>query len=491
MAWCLVYTLFMLDLPVELIVSAATLLAVIVLIVIVSTMARRQVSHPDSLARVLEVKHLAMLKDLNSGLNALGDRLSALQADLSERLRNTVSQELVQTRTALATLQLKQAEELSANRETLTQRLAQMNTELQGKHDQLRTEVLTRILQTLAEQNRAEQELIQTTMRNATAQLAASMELLSKTTDTRLEQISGRVSERLEEGFKKTNETFVSVMARLATIDEAQKKIDGLTTNVVSLQELLGDKRSRGAFGEVQLENLVRNILPEVAYEFQYTFKSNGARVDCVLKLPEPTGMVAVDSKFPMENYHRMFEPGVSEADRAVAKRQFRADVKKHVEDIAAKYIIAGETSDGAVMFVPAEAVFAEIHAYHSEVVDFAMQRRVWIVSPTTLMAVLNTARAVMKDVATREQVHIIKDELGKLGKDFSRFDARMKKLADHIRQAHEDAQQVQISSDKISRRFSQIERVELDQPDQVREFERAMLDSPQEDESGSGETRS
>jgi len=449
------------------------------------------VSHPESLARVLQEKHLAMLKDLNAGLNALGDRLSASQAELSERLRNTVSQELIQTRTALATLQLKQAEELSANRETLTQRLAQMNTELQGKHDQLRTEVLTRILQTLAEQNRAEQELIQTTMRNATAQLAASMELLSKTTDTRLEQISGRVSERLEEGFKKTNETFVSVMARLATIDEAQKKIDGLTTNVVSLQELLGDKRSRGAFGEVQLENLVRNILPEVAYEFQYTFKSNGARADCVLKLPEPTGMVAVDSKFPMENYHRMFEPGVSEADRAVAKRQFRADVKKHVEDIASKYIIAGETSDGAVMFVPAEAVFAEIHAYHAEVVDFAMQRRVWIVSPTTLMAVLNTARAVIKDVATREQVHIIKDELGKLGKDFSRFDARMKKLADHIRQAHEDAQQVQISSDKITRRFSQIERVELDQLEQVREFERALLDSPQEDESGTGETRS
>jgi DNA recombination protein RmuC len=479
------------ELSVALIVSAATLLAVVLLIFIVSSMARRQVSHPESLARVLEEKHLTMLKDLNSGLNALGDRLSASQAELSERLRSTVSQELIQTRTALATLQLKQAEELSANRETLTQRLAQMNTELQGKHDRLRTEVLTRILQTLAEQNRAEQELIQTTMRNATAQLAASMELLSKTTDTRLEQISGRVSERLEEGFKKTNETFVSVMERLATIDEAQKKLDGLTTNVVSLQELLGDKRARGAFGEVQLENLVRNILPEIAYEFQYTFRSNGARADCVLKLPEPTGMVAVDSKFPMENYHRMFESGVSEADRAAAQRQFRADVKKHVEDIASKYIIAGETSDGAVMFVPAEAVFAEIHAYHPEVVDFAMQRRVWIVSPTTLMAVLNTARAVMKDVATREQVHIIKDELSKLGKDFARFDQRMKKLADHIRQAHDDAQQVQISSDKITRRFSQIERVELDQLEQVREFERALLDSPQEDESGSDETRS
>jgi DNA recombination protein RmuC len=487
----LVYTPSMPELPVALIVSAATLLAVIVLIFIVSSMARRQVSHPESLARVLEQKHLAMLKDLNVGLNHLGDRLSASQAELSERLRNTVSQELIQTRTALATLQLKQAEELSANRETLTQRLAQMNTELQGKHDQLRTEVLTRVLQTMAEQSRAEQEMIQNTMRNATAQLAASMELMSKTTDTRLEQISGRVSERLEEGFKKTNETFVSVMERLATIDEAQKKIDGLTTNVVSLQELLGDKRSRGAFGEVQLENLVRNILPELAYEFQYTFKSNGARVDCVLKLPEPTGMVAVDSKFPMENYRRMFEPGLLEADRAGAQRQFRADVKKHVEDITGKYIISGETSDGAVMFVPAEAVFAEIHAYHPEVVDFAMQRRVWIVSPTTLMAVLNTARAVMKDVATREQVHIIKDELSKLGKDFARFDQRMKKLADHIRLAHQDAEDVRVSSDKITRRFNQIERVELDQLEQVREFENALLDSPQEDEGGSGENRS
>ncbi len=183
----MVYTPLMPELSLALIVSAATLLAVIVLIFIVSSMARRQVSHPESLARVLQEKHLAMLKDLNSGLNALGDRLSASQAELSERLRSTVSQELIQTRTALATLQLKQAEELSANRETLTQRLAQMNTELQGKHDQLRTEVLTRILQTLAEQNRAEQEMIQTTMRNATAQLAASMELLSKTTDTHLE----------------------------------------------------------------------------------------------------------------------------------------------------------------------------------------------------------------------------------------------------------------------------------------------------------------
>ena len=314
----------------------------------------------------------------------------------------------------------------------------------------------------LVEQGREDQKLIQDSFRNATQHLANSVETLVKTVDGRLEQIGGKVSERLDEGFKKTNETFTSVMARLATIDEAQKKIDGLTTNMVSLQELLGDKRSRGAFGEVQLEGLVRNILSPSIFEFQYTLP-NGSRADCVLKLPEPTGMVAVDAKFPLENYHRMFDTALAEPDRALARRQFKADIKKHVDDISSKYIIPGVTSDGAVMFVPAEAVFAEIHAYHPDVIDYAMQRRVWVVSPTTLMAVLNTARAVMKDVETRKQVHIIQDELGKLSKDFGRFDERMKKLAEHIRQANKDVEDVQISSRKITDRFSKIERVDLE----------------------------
>jgi DNA recombination protein RmuC len=193
----------------------------------------------------------------------------------------------------------------------------------------------------------------------------------------------------------------------------------------------------------------------------QYTLP-NGTRADCVLKLPEPTGLVAVDSKFPLENYHRMLAPDISELERLQAQRLFKADVKRHVDDIARKYIVPNVTSDGAVMFLPAEAVFAEIHAYHGEVVDHAQRQRVWIVSPTTLMAVLNTARAVIKDVETRKQVHIIKDELSKLGKEFARFDERMRKLADHIRQAHEDAERVQLTSQKISQRFAEIESVEL-----------------------------
>ena len=387
----------------------------------------------------LEEKHRAMLLDFNDGLNKLGDRLSASSGEMSERLRVSVASELQATRDAMQALQLAQNSSLSQTRES----------------------VLEKLHTTLAEQGKAEQELIQSTMRNATMQLTASIETLAKSVDGRLEQIGGKVSERLDEGFKKTNQTFIDVMARLATIDEAQKKIDGLTTNVVSLQELLGDKRSRGAFGEVQLEALVRNVLPVNSFAMQYTF-ANGTRADCALFLPEPTGTVAVDSKFPLENYHRMLDNKLSDAEKLLAEKQFKIDVKKHVDDIATKYIISNVTSDGAVMFIPAEAVFAELHAYHHDVIEYAMNKRVWVVSPTTLMAVLNTARAVLKDVETRKQVHVIKEELGKLSKDFGRFDLRMKKLADNIRQAHENAQDVHISSQKITQRFAQIERVEL-----------------------------
>jgi len=356
----------------------------------------------------LEAKHRAMLGDLNAGLSEQRDRMGQLQLAL--------------------------AEALGANRESLLVRMT--------------------------EQARAEQELLQTTLRTITSQLAERADAMSRTVDSRLEQISGKVNERLEDGFRKTNETFTNVMTRLATIDEAQKKIDGLTTNVVSLQELLGDKRSRGAFGEVQLEALVRNLLPPDAYEFQATL--GAGRVDCLLKLPPPTGSLAVDSKFPLENYQRLQDSSLSPVDRNATLTLFRGDVRRHIDDIARKYIVKGQTADGAVMFLPAEALFSEIHAYHPELVAHAHQKRVWIVSPTTLMAVLNTARAVLKDVETRKQVHVIQQELGRLAKDFTLFEDRMQKLANHIRQAHEDAEMVSISSRKISNRFREIERFEL-----------------------------
>lgn len=419
-------------------------LLLLIFLLLLRLISRGSVGNQQALIlQQLEEKHRAMLLDFNDGLNKLGDRLSASSQETSERLRASVANELQSTREAMQALQLAQNSNLALTRESIMEKL----------HT------------TLAEQGQAQQALINDTMLKATTTLSLSIESLSKAVDNRLEQIGGKVSERLDEGFKKTNQTFVDVMARLATIDEAQKKIDGLTTNVVSLQELLGDKRSRGAFGEVQLEALVRNVLPVNSYAMQHTFE-NGTRADCALFLPEPTGTVAVDSKFPLENYHRMFDSKLSEAEQLLAEKQFKLDVKKHVDDIAKKYIISNVTSDGAVMFIPAEAVFAELHAYHQDVIEYAMNKRVWVVSPTTLMAVLNTARAVLKDVETRKQVHVIKEELAKLSKDFGRFDQRMKKLADNIRQAHENAQDVHISSQKITQRFAKIERVELaDQP--------------------------
>ncbi len=401
------------------IVLVVLLVTVLVTLVLVYLRMQSQTRTLETLSAQLdsglEAKHRAMLVDLHSGLTQQGDRLGSHLSDTSDRLRGSVGTELKQTRDTLQALQLALIQSMALQSATMNERLVETTRSLNAKIDE------------------------------------------------RLDQISGKVSERLDEGFKKTNETFVNVMTRLATIDEAQKKIEGLTGSVVSLQELLGDKRARGAFGEVQLEALVRNVLPTSAFEMQATL-SNGTRADCVLKLPLPTGLVAVDSKFPLENYHRMFAPDTNDVDYTLAQKQFKADVKRHVDAISSKYIIAGETSDGAVMFIPAEAVFAEIHAHHAEVVEYANAKRVWIVSPTTLMAVLNTARAVLKDVETRNQMHVIKDELVKLSHDFARFDDRMRKLADHVRQAHEDAQQVQISSKKISQRFAQIEGVELEE---------------------------
>jgi len=281
----------------------------------------------------------------------------------------------------------------------------------------------------------------------------------------RLSEISGQVEKRLDKGFEKTTETFTDVVKRLAMIDEAQKRITELSTNVVSLQEVLTDKRSRGAFGEVQMAGLIRNVMPEGSYALQHTL-SNGMRADCVMFLPEPTGNLAIDSKFPLNSFQKMMDDEATETERAVAQKQFRQDIKKHIKDISQKYIIENETSDGAIMFIPAEAVFAEIHAHQPQLVDEANRARVWMVSPTTLMAVLTTARAVLKDTATRKQVHVIQEHLVNLAKDFERFRKRMDNLSKHIKQANKDVEEVHVSASKISGRFEKIERVEIAEED-------------------------
>lgn len=303
---------------------------------------------------------------------------------------------------------------------------------------------------------------INLTLKNHTEDLGKRVDKLTSETNQQLKEISGQVEKRLSEGFEKTTATFTDVVKRLALIDEAQKRITELSTNVVSLQEILNDKRSRGAFGEIQLEALIRNVIPSEHFAMQHTL-SNNARVDCMLFLPEPTGNVAIDAKFPLESYQRLLDNTLADSERKSTEQQFRFDIKKHINDVATKYILPGETSDGALMFIPAEAIFAEIHAHYPDLVEHSHKQKVWIASPTTLMAILTTARAALKDAATKKQVNIIQKHLIDLAKDFERFQDRMDKLADHIKQANVDAEQVQISSKKISGRFGKIEKVELE----------------------------
>ncbi len=288
------------------------------------------------------------------------------------------------------------------------------------------------------------------------------VEQLTQTTDQRLKEINQQVEKRLADGFEKTNETFGNIIKRLALIDAAQKQISELSTNVVSLQEILTDKRSRGTFGEVQLTALIRNVLPEQQFSLQHSL-STGKRPDCMLFLPEPTGNIAIDAKFPLENFRLLMNNALSEIEKRPIEQQFRQDIRKHIQDIAEKYIIPGETADGAVMFIPAEAIFAEIHAHYPELVEEAHRVKVWLVSPTTMMAILTTARAVVKDAATRKQLHLIQEHLRLLANDFRRFQERMDKLAKNIEKAHTEAEQVHTSARKITQRFTSIEKVELD----------------------------
>ena len=402
----------------------------------------------------LEQKHRAMIGDVGGMFNQVSERVGR---DLT--LANSGTREVI------GTLQVQVVHSLSQQTEASLKQLALLQQTLSTQQDSLKREVLEGMLGKMAEQTRANQELLQNTLRSMGAQITQQAETMTKTVDGRLEQISGKENERLDEGFKKTNETFANVMARLAVIDEAQKKIDSLTTNVVSLQQVLSDKSARGAFGEVQLEALVRDTLPPGVYEFQAAVGAGREKADCVLTMPDGATKMAIDSKFPLSNYRISIDATQPEAARNVARKQFATDVKKHINDIASKYIQPQANADAAVMFIPSEAVFAEIIGNHADVVAQAQAQRVWLTSPTNLMALLHIVRAMIRDAEMRKQAAVIKNELGKLGADFGRFQDRMDKLATHIKQAHEDAENVQISSRKISGHFERIKSVEIEAP--------------------------
>ncbi len=405
-----------------------------------------------SMGEQLETKHRAMIGDVGGMFNKVSERVGR---DLT--LANSGTREVI------GTLQVQVVHSLSQQTEASLKQLALLQQTLSSQQDSMKREVLEQMLGKMAEQTRANQELLQNTLRNMQQQITHQAETMTKTVDGRLDQISGKVNERLDEGFKKTNETFINVMTRLAVIDEAQKKIDNLTTNVVSLQQVLSDKSARGAFGEVQLEALVRDTLPPGVYEFQASVGEGREKADCVLSMPDGVSKMAIDSKFPLSNYRIVVDATQPDAMRKDARRLFAIDVKKHINDIASKYIQPGAGADSAVMFVPSEAVFAEIIGNFADVVAEAQAKRVWLTSPTNLMAVLHTVRAVIRDAETRKQALVIKTQLEKLGTDFGRFQERMDKLATHIRQASDDVQDVQISSRKITSGFERIKSVEID----------------------------
>jgi len=296
--------------------------------------------------------------------------------------------------------------------------------------------------------------LVQTTLRD---NLSNQTESLTK----QMLNISHLLETKVATGLEKNSETFTDIIKRLALIDHAQKNITDISNNLMGLQKILADKKSRGAFGEIQLKNLIENMLPRENFKLQHTL-SNGTRCDGILLLPPPTDNIAIDAKFPLETFQKSIDLSLSELDRQKYVQLFKQNIKKHIEDISCKYIIPNETANGAIMFIPAEAVFAEIHNNHIDLVEFSYRKKVWMVSPTTLMAILTTAGSVLKDHSTKKNIAIIQEHLRTLAQDFSRFDERINKLAKHIELSWQDAQLLQTSAQKISSKFNKIEQVDL-----------------------------
>ena len=295
--------------------------------------------------------------------------------------------------------------------------------------------------------------------------LLNDFEKLNEKIEKKLAYISDIVNERLDKNFEKSNKTFMNVLERLTKIDEAQKKIDSLSSEIVSLQSVLTDKKTRGTFGEVNLEYILNNAFgshKNGIYETQHKF-SNGYIVDALLYAPSPLGTIGIDSKFPLENYQRMTDKNRNKEERAQAEKLFIQDVKKHINAISEKYIIPGETSDEAIMFLPAEAIFAEINAYHPELLQYAYQKKVWITGPTTLISTLSIISMILKNMERDKYTKVIHEELNKLSIEFMRYKERWDKLSRSVKTVNQNIDDLHITSEKISKRFDSINSVDID----------------------------
>lgn len=354
-----------------------------------------------------------------------------------------------------------QVKQLLEEQQRMEKRLQDANFQLSGSFNQANERVLERYGQ--FERVMRDQLNQHTSLVNQ--QLQSDFSRLNERIEFNLLRINDKVNERLDQSFNKTNETFQNILVRLAKIDEAQKKIESLSTDIVSLQNLLSDKKSRGTFGEVQLYQIMAAVFGEKndrIYETQYKL-SNGTIVDAMLHAPLPMGDLPIDSKFPLENYQRMMDRTLGEVERQLAEKQFKQDVKKHIDDIFNKYVTPQETSDQAVMFLPAEAIFAEINAYHPDLVAYSQRKRVWLVSPTTFMSTLTTIQVILNNLERDQHALIIQQELNKLGDEFKRYKERWDKLSKHIDSVSKDVKEIHITTEKIGTRFDAISNVELD----------------------------
>lgn len=338
-----------------------------------------------------------------------------------------------------------------------------------------RDEAMTRAVESVAQaQSTLTGRLAQLAESQAAAQaqmserLQAQERALARAVEERLAALGKRVDDGLQQSSHRQATTLHELRERLAVIDAAQKNITELSAQVVSLQDILSNKQARGAFGEIQLNDIVSSMLPPSAYKFQAPL-GEGRRVDCLLDLPNPPGAIAIDAKFPLESFHAL-RAARDEAERTLAGRAFATAILKHVRDIAEKYIVPGETAESALMFLPSEAIYAELHANFPEVVEKSFRAKVWIVSPTTLMATLNTVRAVLKDAHMREQAGQIQKEVRTLLDDIDRLDTRVTALDKHFGQAVEDLRQIRISTDKVTKRAERIEAVQVGDDEAVAE---------------------
>ena len=294
---------------------------------------------------------------------------------------------------------------------------------------------------------------------------------LSERLDLRIKSLNEKVNERIDENFDKTSKTFNNVLERLTKIDEAQKKIDHLSSDIISLQGILTDKKTRGIFGEVNLKHIMSSVFGEndKIYRMQYPF-SNGTIADCVLFAPEPLGTIAIDSKFPLENYQRMVDKNNTEFERKEAEKLFKVDVKKHIDAISSKYIIPNVTSNQAILFLPAEAIFAEINAYHNDLLSYAYKNKVWLVSPTTLISTLTTIEVIMKNIEKDKYASIIHKELNLLSEEYRRYKDRWDKLSRSIDSVSKEVKDLYTTSDKITKRFDSINSVEIENKKEISE---------------------